>query len=143
MLPAIPAAALPPDVAAARAAEGGTLVQLAAQPAVASVLRGAARGRQQAVYEGLRLPGPPVSLRDGRWLVGWGCADASPAAGCAEHGLFLAFDTESERLFLMLLEKGKPVYLAPPRTGHWPAALASPFGEFAPELGRGPVFDQP
>jgi hypothetical protein len=121
---------------------GGTLVQLAAQPTVATLLRGAARGRQQLVYEGLRLPGPPVSLYGDRWLVGWGCADPPSPAGCQTRGLFLAFDASGERLFLMLLQDGAPDYLAPPRTAHWPAALATPFAEFAPELRRGPVFDQ-
>ncbi|TCZ66704.1 hypothetical protein [Roseicella aquatilis] len=118
------------------------MVQLAAHVAVSSPLRNAARGRQQTVYEGLRLPGPPVALQAGRWLVGWGCADPAPAPGCRDRGLFIAFDVETERLFLMLVEQGAPVYLAPPRTGHWPAALAPAFDEFAPGLPRGPVFDQ-
>ena len=118
------------------------MVQLAAHPAVSSPLRNAARGKQQTVYEGLRLPGPPVALRDGRWLVGWGCADPAPAAGCHDRGLFMAFDSGSERLFLMLLENGVPTYLAPPRTGHWPVGLGPAFLEFAPGLARGPVFDQ-
>lgn len=138
---ALPAGAASPDAASARALAGGSMVQLAAHPPVSLPLRGAARGRQQRVYDGLRLPGPPVALHAGRWLVGWGCADAGARQGCAGTGLFLAFDTESERLFLMLLDSGAPVYLAPPRTGHWPAALAAPFAGFAPGLERGPVFD--
>ena len=54
----------------------------------------------------------------------------------------MAFDAGSERLFLMLLDQGTPVYLAPPRTGHWPAMLADAFAGFAPGLPKGPVFDQ-
>jgi hypothetical protein len=119
-------------------AEGGTLVQMAAQPLVALVLRSAARGRQQMVYEGLRLPGPPVELVAGRWLVGWGCG----AAGCTEDGLFMAFDTEREQLYLLLLEEGWPIHLAPPRMAEWPEALAEPFGRFAPGLSRGPRFSE-
>lgn len=130
-----------PDALAARQAVGGTLVELAAQPAIAGLVRGVARGHQQAVYAGLRLPGPPVSLHDGRWLVGWGCGDTT-ADGCTGRGLFLAFDVEGGRLFLMLLEDGAAVYLAPPRTGHWPTALAGPFFGFAPGLARPPAFDQ-
>ncbi len=141
MLPG-PATAASPEAAATREAAGGTLVQLAAQPAVATLLRGAARGRQQTVYEGLRLPGPPVTLVQDRWLVGWGCGDPEPRAGCTGRGLFMAFDAGSERLFLMLLENGGATYLAPPRTGHWPALLAEAFAGFAPGLARGPVFDQ-
>ncbi|TDH64247.1 hypothetical protein E2C06_02580 [Dankookia rubra] len=118
------------------------MVQLAALPAVGTLLRGAARGRQQQVYEGLRLPGPPVTLVEDRWLVGWGCADPEPRTGCSRRGLFMAFDAGRERLFLMLLDDGEPVYLAPARTGHWPATLAETFAGFAPELARPPVFDQ-
>jgi hypothetical protein len=140
---AAPVGAASPEADSARAVAGGSMVQLGAHPAVGILLRGAARGWQQVVYEGLRLPGPPVTLHEGRWLVGWGCADPAPRQGCAGRGLFMAFDAEGERLFLMLLEDGAPVYLAPPRTGRWPGALAAPFAEFAPSLARGPVFDQP
>ncbi|TDG22546.1 hypothetical protein [Paracraurococcus ruber] len=115
---------------------------MAAHSAVSLALRNAARGRQQAVYAGLRLPGPPVALVEGRWLAGWGCADAGASQGCTGRGLFLAVDSATERLFLMLLEDGVPVYLAPHRTGHWPRPLAAPFAVFAPGLARGPVFDQ-
>lgn len=117
-------------------AEGGTLVQLAAHPLVSLILRSAARGRQQMVYEGLRLPGPPVELVAGRWLVGWGCG----GAGCTENGLFMAFDTEREQLYLILLDDGWATALAPPRMAEWPVALAEPFGRFAPGLSRGPKF---
>ncbi|WP_043364133.1 hypothetical protein [Belnapia sp. F-4-1] len=115
-----------------RRAEGGTLVQLAAEPAVSLSLRGAARGRQQSVYEGLRLPGPPVALVAERWLVGWGRE--------GDRGLFLAFDWQAEQLFLLLLIDGEPVYLAPSRHARWPEGLAEPFGRFAPGLARPPVF---
>jgi hypothetical protein len=54
----------------------------------------------------------------------------------------MAFDAGRERLFLMLLENGEPIYLAPARTGHWPAMLAETFTGFAPALARPPVFDQ-
>ena len=116
-----------------RSAAGGTLVQLAAQESIAVLLRGAARGRQQSVYEGLRLPGPPVALVADRWLVGWGSA--------GDQGLFMAFDSEGERLFLMLLVEGGPIYLAPPRVARWPEELAEPFHRFAPGLVRGPSFE--
>ena len=139
---AAPAGAASPEAAATREAAGGTMVQLAAQPAVGTLMRGAARGRQQQVYEGLRLAGPPVALVEDRWLVGWGCADPPTRTGCTGRGLFMAFDAGSERLFLMLLEDGGPIYLAPPRTAHWPAMLAEAFADFAPELAKPPIFDQ-
>lgn len=138
-LPGVAAAAEPE----ARRLAGGTLVEMAAASGISLPLRGAARGRQQMVYEGLRLPGPPVALVADRWLVGWGCGDAdAAAAGCVERGLFLAFDLERERLFLMLVAEGEPVYLAPPRTGLWPQALAESFAQFAPGLPHGPRFEE-
>lgn len=118
---------------AARSLAGADLVALAAAPGVSPLLRGAARGRQQSVYEGLRLPGPPVSLVEERWLVGWGRE--------AERGLFLAYDTEQERLFLLLLVDGAAVFLAPGRWASWPAALAESFHRFAPGLQPGPSFE--
>ncbi len=128
LLPA-PALAAEPDT---RRAEGGTLVQLAAEPAVSLPLRGAARGRQQSVYEGLRLPGPPVALVAGRWLVGWGRE--------GDRGLFLAFNWQAEQIVLLLLAGGEPIYLAPARQARWPEALAEPFSRFAPGLASHPVF---
>ncbi|MBL6458579.1 hypothetical protein JMJ55_24890 [Belnapia sp. T6] len=118
---------------AARALAGADLVALAAAPGVSPLLRGAARGRQQSVYEGLRLPGPPVTLVEERWLVGWSRE--------AERGLYLAYDTEQERLFLLLLIDGAAVFLAPGRWASWPAALAESFHRFAPGLHPGPGFE--
>jgi hypothetical protein len=94
------------------------------------------------VFEGLRLPGPPVALVEDRWLVGWGCEAPPTRGGCTGRGLFMAFDAGRERLFLMLLENGEPIYLAPARTGRWPAMLAEAFTGFAPELAKPPIFDQ-
>lgn len=129
LLAPAPAGAAEPET---RRVLGGTLVQLAAEPAVSLPLRGAARGRQQSVYEGLRLPGPPVSLVADRFLVGWG-RDGS-------RGLFLAFDWRAEQLFLLLLVDGAPVHLAPARQARWPEPLAQPFAQFAPDLAGSPVF---
>jgi hypothetical protein len=116
----------------ARRAIGGSLVALAAEPAVSLPLRSAARGRQRAVYEGLRMPGPAVALVAERWLVGWGRQ--------GEHGLFLAFDWQAEQLFLLLLDEGEAVYLAPGRFARWPEPLAEPFARFAPGIAGGPGF---
>ena len=99
---------------------GGSMVDLAAHPAVRTVLRSSARGYQQHVYDGLRLPGPPVALA-GDWLVGWGRKDA--------QGLFLAFEMQAEQLVLFLQVDGEPVYLSP-RGPKWPPALAVPFAAF-------------
>ena len=108
-----------------RALAGSSMVALGAHPAVATLLRNAARGRQQQVYEGLRLPGPPLALIEDRWLVGWGRE--------GDRGLFMAFEIEHEQLVLFLLDAGRPVYLSP-RSAQWPPALAEPFGEFSTGL---------
>jgi hypothetical protein len=106
---------------------GGTLVDLAAHPAVRTVLRSSARGWQQHVYDGLRLPGPPVALVE-EWLVGWGRE--------GDRGLFLGFEVKAEQLVLFLLVEGQPVYLSP-RSRHWPPALGTPFAQFTAGLSRG------
>ncbi|WP_187830083.1 hypothetical protein [Siccirubricoccus phaeus] len=119
---ALPAAA---QEAPLRSLVGADMVALGAHPAVRVLLRNAARGRQQQVYEGLRLPGPPVALVAEHWLVGWGRE--------GRRGLFIAFDTVQEQLVLFLLVDGQPVYLSP-RSSHWPPELAVPFGEFSEGL---------
>jgi hypothetical protein len=108
-----------------RALVGGTMVALGAHPAVSVLLRNAARGRQQQVYEGLRMPGPPLALVEDHWLVGWGRD--------GRRGLFMAFEINQEQLVLFLLDDGKPVYLSP-RSAQWPAPLAESFGEFSQGL---------
>jgi hypothetical protein len=99
---------------------GGNMVGLAAHPAVRLLKRYAARGFQQHVYAGLRLPGPPIAVHD-NWLIGWGRE--------GQRGLFMAFQMREEQLVLFLLVDGRPTYLSP-RSSHWPPALAEPFAAF-------------
>ncbi len=102
---------------------------------VAALLRGVARGRQQRVYEGLHMAGPPLRLVDGRLLYGWGCDAAVDAGGCTGDGLFMAFDIPAERIFLALARDGAIELLAPRGPG-WPEALRAPFTAFAPVSAR-------
>lgn len=118
----LPAAA---QEAPLRGLVGQSLVAFAAHPAVAVLLRNSARGRQQLVYDGLRLAGPPVYMADEHWLVGW--------ARQGRRGLFMAFEVEAEQLVLFLLDDGRPLYLSP-RSRHWPAPLAAPFADFTEGL---------
>ena len=99
---------------------GADMVALAAHPAVRLLIRNAARGFQQHVYEGLRLPGPPITEHD-NWLIGWGRQ--------GQRGLFMAYQMREEQLVLFLLVDGRPTYLSP-RSSHWPPALAEPFAAF-------------
>jgi hypothetical protein len=121
----VAAPALAAEDASLRALVGGSMVELGAHPAVAVLLRNSARGRQQQVYEGLRMPGPPLALVEDHWLVGWGRD--------GRRGLFLAFEISQEQMVLFLLDDGKPVYLSP-RSSQWPAPLGPAFGEFSAGL---------
>lgn len=113
LLAAVPAAADSP-----LALEGASLRELAAHPDVALPLRSASQGRSGTVFERLRLPGPPVAIADGRYAWARGCAEA----GCRTDALFLAHDSVSGRIFLLVVDAGRPVLLIPPGTT-WPAAL--------------------
>jgi hypothetical protein len=96
---------------------GGSLRDLAAHPDVALPLRSAAQGRSGTVFERLRLPGPPIAIAEGRYAWARGCAEA----GCRSDSLFLAHDALTGRIFLLVVDAGRPVLLIPPST--WPAAL--------------------
>jgi hypothetical protein len=99
------------------ALEGASLRALAAHPDVALPLRSASQGRSGTVFERLNLPGPSVAIAEGRYAWARGCAEA----GCRTDALFLAHDSVTGRLFLLVLDSGRPVLLIPP--GTWPAAL--------------------
>jgi hypothetical protein len=123
LLAATPAAAESP-----LALEGQGLRALAAHPLVALPLRSAAQGRSGTVFERLNLPGPPVAVAEGRWVFARGCAPA----GCARDGIFLALDSVSERLYLLVVEAGRPVLVVPPFGTSWPAALREGVAPFLP-----------
>lgn len=99
------------------ALDGASLRALAAHPDVALPLRSAAQGRSRTVFERLQLPATPVAIAEGRYAWARGCG----AAGCRGDAIFLALDAVSGRLFLLVLDAGRPVLLIPP--GTWPAAL--------------------
>lgn len=114
-----------------RALAGEPVLALAAHPAVTLTLRQSTGGRQSAVARQARNPGPPLRVTpDGAFVLGWGCG----GAGCAQDGLFLAYDVAREQLFVVLFEGGQPLSWVPPRASPWPAALEAPLREFSPEI---------
>jgi hypothetical protein len=106
------------------------LVALAAHPTVGPRLRTMTAGRQRVVSDAVRGPGPPLAVT-GSWIHGQACAPG----GCGEAKVFLAFDSQTESVVIMLLEHDRPSLFIPPRVAPWPAILAPAIREFSPELG--------
>lgn len=123
LLVVVPATAQPDLLAL----EGRSLRELAAHPSVALPLRSAAQGRSRTVFERLNLPGPPVALAERRYVHASGCAES-----CARDGIFLAYDSVAERLYLLVVGEGRPVLVVPPFGTAWPAALRESVAPFLP-----------
>lgn len=122
-----PAHAATPEVLAL---EGQPLLELVRNSQVGPRLRTMTGGRQRIVSDAVRGPGTPLAVT-GTWIHGTAC----PTAGCDEARLFLAFDTQTETVVIMLLEKNRPSLFIPPRVAPWPAVLEPAIRDFSPELG--------
>ncbi|WP_424814349.1 hypothetical protein [Roseococcus sp. YIM B11640] len=109
---------------------GQPVVALAAHPTVGPRLRRMAAGRQRVVSDALRGPGPGLAVSEGRWISGHACAPT----GCGEAKVFLAFDTQTESVVIMLLEHDRPSLFIPPRIAIWPKALQPALVEFDPGM---------
>lgn len=109
---------------------GRPLVVLAAHPTVGPRLRTMTAGRQRIVSDAVRGPGPGLAIT-GSWIHGQACAPE----GCGLAKVFLAFDTQSESVVIMLLEHDRPSLFIPPRVAPWPMILAPAVRAFSPELG--------
>lgn len=105
---------------------GRPVLELARHPTVGPRLRSMSAGRQRVVSDALRGQGPPLAVTDGRWVHGFGVIP--------EARVFLAFDTRTESVVILLLEDGRPSLFIPPRVAPWPAALLPAIREFAPEM---------
>jgi len=110
---------------------GKPLLALVSYPNLPSLLRQASGGQQSAMARAVRYDGPGLELTAGRYLNSYAC---SPE-GCAEDGVFLAYDTEDGRIYLMLVREGSMVIQVPPRRAPWPDVLAPRVAAFgaAPE----------
>ncbi len=125
------ALALLPLAARAEAPEvlelaGQPVLELARHPTVGPRLRSMSAGRQRLVSDTLRGQGPPLAITDGRWVHGYGVTE--------EARVFLAFDTHTESVVILLLEGARPSLFIPPRVAPWPVALRPAVQEFAPEM---------
>jgi hypothetical protein len=101
---------------------GASIRDLAAHGEVAGLFRSAVRGRQAVVAAALRAPAStPVQVSEGRFLGARACA----AEGCGRLGIFLGWDAETARLYLLVVEDGTPVLVVPPAGTRWPAAFAT------------------
>lgn len=123
--------ALLPATAQAQAPEvlllaGQPVLELARHPTVGPRLRSMSAGRQRIVSDALRGSGPPLAVTDARWVHGYGVITGAR--------VFLAFDTHTESVVILLLEDGRPSLFIPPRVAPWPAALQAALREFAPEM---------
>jgi hypothetical protein len=128
MLAAVPATAQDPDI---RTVLGQPVLALAQRAELTTGLRFNSGGHRGALAARLRDPGPPVALAEDRWLFGFGCLPA----GCREGGAFLAYDTQDERMFLLLTDNGSVRLSVPPDPRAWPEALRPGLRDFVPALG--------
>lgn len=113
-----------------RAVLGQPVLALAQRAELTTGLRFNSGGHRGPLAARLRDPGPPVALAGGRWLFGFGCM----AQGCREGGAFLAYDTQDERMFLLLTEAGAVRLSVPPDPRAWPEALRPGLRDFVPAL---------
>ncbi|PZW49176.1 hypothetical protein C8P66_103202 [Humitalea rosea] len=105
---------------------GRPLLALVSYPNLPSLLRQVSGGQQGAMARAVRFDGPGLELTAGRYLNSYACAPK----GCAEDGVFLAYDTEEGRIFLMLVREGSMVIQVPPRRAPWPDVLEARVAAF-------------
>jgi hypothetical protein len=111
---------------------GQPVLALAQRAELTTGLRFNSGGHRGALAARLRDPGPPVALAEGRWLFGFGCLPT----GCRLGGAFLAYDTQDERMFLLLTDNGSVRLSVPPDPRAWPEALRPGLRDFVPALGE-------
>ena len=109
---------------------GQPVLALAQRAELTTGLRFNSGGHRGALAARLRDPGPPVAMAEGRYLFGHGCRPE----GCREGGAFLAYDTQDERMFLLLTEGGSVRLSVPPDPRAWPATLRPGLRGFIPAL---------
>ena len=129
VLAALPAAAQEPDI---RTVLGQPVLALAQRAELTTGLRFNSGGHRGALAARLRDPGPPVALAGDRWLFGFGFLPA----GCREGGAFPDFDTQDDRMFLLLTDNGAVRLSVPPDPRAWPEALRPGLRDFVPALGE-------
>lgn len=128
---AVPGLAQTERAASALELAGHPVRELAAHPDVVVILRSVTRGRQTYVLRHFRAPDPgALRVAEDRYVFGWTCDGGE----CAEAGLFLGYDTETERLYLLLVDEGVASLTVPTRRSPWPGPLAEAVLAVKPDL---------
>ncbi|MCR0980985.1 hypothetical protein [Roseomonas populi] len=110
---------------------GQPVARLAAHPDVSIGFRSVARGRQTYILRHLRAANPgALRVSEDRFVFGWTC----DGGDCAEAGLFLGYDSRTERFYLLLLDEGVASLTVPTRGAPWPAPLAEAVLAVKPDL---------
>lgn len=126
-----PAAAQPVPEPSPLALAGRPVAELAAHPDVSIGFRSVARGRQTYILRHLRAEDPgALRVAENRYVFGWTC----DGGDCAEAGLFLGYDSRTERFYLLLLDEGSASLTVPTRGAPWPAPLAEAVLAIKPDL---------
>ncbi|SHI45814.1 hypothetical protein SAMN02745194_00426 [Roseomonas rosea] len=112
---------------------GQPVAALAAHPDISIGFRSVTRGRQTYILRHLRAEEPgTLRTAEDRYVFGWTC----DGGDCAEAGLFLGYDSETERFYLLLLDEGVASLTVPTRGAPWPAPLAQAVLAVKPDLRR-------
>jgi hypothetical protein len=112
---------------------GQPVAALAAHPDVSIGFRSVTRGRQTYILRHLRAENPgALQTAEDRYVFGWTC----DGGDCAQAGLFLGYDSETERFYLLLLDEGVASLTVPTRGAPWPAPLAEAVLAVKPDLRR-------
>lgn len=110
---------------------GQSVATLARHPDLSIGFRSVTRGRQTYVLRHLRAADPgSLQVAEDRYVYGWTC----DGADCARDGLFLGYDSETERFYLLLLDEGVASLTVPTRGAPWPGPLARAVLAVKPDL---------
>lgn len=131
LLAAAPAAAQPARDPSPLTLAGRPVAELAAHPDLSIGFRSVSRGRQTYVFRHLRAADPgALRVAENRYIFGWTC----DGGDCAEAGLFLGYDGQTERFYLLLLDEGAASLTVPTRGAPWPGPLAEAVLAVKPNL---------
>jgi hypothetical protein len=110
---------------------GQPVAVLAAHPDLSIGFRSVTRGRQTYILRHLHAADPgALRVAEDRFIFGWTC----DGGDCAQNGLFLGYDTRTERFYLLLLDEGSASLTVPTRGAPWPASLAEAVLAVKPDL---------
>jgi hypothetical protein len=131
LLLAAPARAEAPRDPSPLTLAGQPVSVLAAHPDLSIGFRSVTRGRQTYILRHLRAANPgALKVAQDRFIFGWTC----DGADCAQDGLFLGYDSRTERFYLLLLDEGSASLTVPTRGAPWPGPLAEAVLAVKPDL---------